>query len=354
MNKYQELFKKLQQEKVNSPSDVNDHIMVFDGLNTFIRAFGATPSTNEDGEHIGGITGFLFSIGKAIRDFKPSRCIIVFDGRGGSARRKKIYSDYKGNRANKTRLRRHDHQNFATIEDEQEAMRYQFSRLVSYLDNLPVTFIAIDGIEADDTIAYIAQMYEEQAKKLTIVSTDRDFYQLISPTLQVWSPIKKKMYDTETLLEEFGVHPNNYVVYRTFTGDTSDNIPGVDGFGPKTILKTFPELADEKEFTLEDLQQKCNDKILLNEGKSFQKVLDSYDIIDKNYQLMNIKLLNIPAQNASTIRGIMQQAIPTLNKMEFQRLFMEDKMWTTMKNLPEWLNNTWLSLNAFAMQTNNK
>jgi 5'-3' exonuclease len=354
MNKYQQLFKQLQQEKVNAPSDVNDHIMVFDGLNTFIRAFGATPSTNEDGDHIGGITGFLFSIGKAIRDFKPSRCVIVFDGRGGSARRKKIYGDYKGNRANKTRLRRHDHQNFATIEDEQEAMRYQFSRLVSYLDNLPVTFLSIDGIEADDTIAYIAQMYENISKKVTIVSTDRDFYQLISPTLQVWSPIKKKMYDVDTLIEEFGVHPNNYVVYRTFTGDNSDNIPGVDGFGPKTILKTFPELADAKEFTLEDLQNKCNDKILLKEGKSFQKVLDSYDIIDKNYRLMNIKLLNIPAQNASTIRGIMQQEIPALNKIEFQRLFMEDKMWTTMKNLPEWLNSTWLSLNAFAMQTHKK
>ena len=276
----------------------------------------------------------------------------MFDGRGGSARRKKIYGDYKGNRANKTRLRRHDHQTFATIEDEQEAMRYQFSRLVSYLDNLPVTFLSIDGIEADDTIAYIAQMYAD--KRVTIVSTDRDFYQLISPTLQVWSPIKKKMYSTETLIEEFGVHPNNYVVYRTFTGDTSDNIPGVDGFGPKTILKTFPELADAKEFTLEDLRNKCDDKILLKEGKSFQKVLDSYDIIEKNYQLMNIKLLNIPAQNSSTIRGIMQQEIPTLNKIEFQRLFMEDKMWTTMKNLPEWLNSTWLSLNAFAMQTHKK
>lgn len=354
MNKYQQLFKKLQEEKVSGPSNVNDHVMVFDGTNTFIRAFGATPSTNEDGDHIGGLTGFLFSIGKAIRDFRPSRCVIVFDGRGGSARRKKIYGDYKGNRANKTRLRRHDHQQFATIEDEQEAMRYQFSRLVSYLDNLPVTLLAIDGIEADDTIAYIAQMYEEVSKKVTIVSTDRDFYQLISPTLQVWSPIKKKMYDEAALIEEIGVHPNNYVVYRTFTGDNSDNIPGVPGIGPKTILKTFPELVDATEFTLEALQEKCEDKRLLKEGKPFQKVLDNYDIIDKNYRLMNIKLLNIPAQNCTTIRGIMQQPIPAINKMEFQRLFMEDKMWTTMKNLPEWLNSTWLSLNAFAMQTHNK
>ncbi len=352
MNKYQQLFKKLQEEKENGPSDVNDHIMVFDGLNTFIRAFGATPSTNEDGDHIGGITGFLFSIGKAIRDFRPSRCVIVFDGRGGSARRRKIYGDYKGNRANKTRLRRHDHQQFATIEDEQEAMRHQFSRLVSYLDNLPVTFISIDGIEADDTIAYIADMYKDIAKKITIVSTDRDFYQLISPTLQVWSPIKKKMYDEAALLEEFGVHPNNYVVYRTFTGDTSDNIPGVAGIGPKTIIKSLPELANPVECTLDDLFEKCKNK--LNESRTYEKMLSNESTIEKNYRLMNIKLLDIPAQSASVIRGIMQQPISTMNKMEFQRLFMEDKMWTTMKNLPDWLNNTWLSLNAFAMQTHKK
>ena len=81
MNKYQKLFQELSKEKENAPSDVNDNILIFDGLNTFIRAFGATPSTNEDGDHIGGMTGFLFSIGKAVRDFKPSRCIIVFDGR---------------------------------------------------------------------------------------------------------------------------------------------------------------------------------------------------------------------------------------------------------------------------------
>jgi DNA polymerase I len=354
MNKYQELFKKLQEDKANGPSDVNDHIIVFDGLNAFIRAFGATPSTNEDGEHIGGISGFLFSIGKAVRDFKPSRCIIVFDGRGGSARRKKIHGDYKANRANKTRLRRHDHQNYVTIEDEQEAMRHQFSRLISYLDNLPVTFLSIDGIEADDTIAYIADKYEPISKKITIVSTDRDFYQLISPKIQIWSPIKKKMYDEQSLIDEFGVHPLNYVIYRTFTGDLSDNIVGVNGFGPKTILKTFPELALPTEFTLEDLRAKCETNKLLKEGKSYGKVLDSYGIIETNYQLMNIKLLHIPAQSASVIRGILEQPIPSLNKIEFQRLFMEDKMWTAMKNLPEWLNSTWLSLSAFAMQTHKK
>jgi DNA polymerase-1 len=349
MNKYQKLFKELQQERSLTPTNTDDHILVVDGLNMFIRAFGATPGYNEDGQHVGGLSGFLYSIGKVVRDLRPSRCVIVFDGKGGSAKRKRIYSDYKGNRANKTKLRRHDHHE-TTLEQEQESMRHQFSRLISYLDNLPITFISMDGIEADDTIAYIAEMYQDVCNKMTIVSTDRDFYQLISPAIQVWSPIKKKMYDETALLEEFGVHPMNYVVYRTFTGDASDNIPGVDGFGPKTILKTFPELADVKEFTLDDLQNKCK---LLTESKNHQKVLDNYETIDKNYRLMNIKLLDIPAQTSTKIRGILEQPIPSLNRSEFQRLFYEDKMWSIMKNLPEWLTNTWLSLNAFAKQTQN-
>ena len=347
-NKYQQLFKELQQERSSSPSSVNDHLMVFDGLNTFIRSFGATPAYNEDGDHIGGITGFLYSVGKTIRDFKPSRCVIVFDGRGGSAKRKKIYGDYKANRANKTKLRRHDHHD-STIEDEQESMRHQFSRLVSYLDNLPVTFMAIDGIEADDAIAYIAQMYEDTCKKITIVSTDRDFYQLVDNRIQVWSPIKKKMYDVEAVHEEFGVHPNNMVIYRSFTGDASDNIPGVNGIGPKTILKLIPELAQPAEYSVDELLDKSRNN--LKESKSYQKILDNARIIEQNYQLMNIKLLDIPAQTASKIRGIMEQPISELNRSEFQRLFYEDKMWAIMKNLPEGLNNTWLSLNAFAKQT---
>jgi len=209
--------------------------------------------------------------------------------------------------------------------------------------------MAIDGIEADDAIAYIAQMYEDTCKKITIVSTDRDFYQLVDDRIQVWSPIKKKMYDVDAVHEEFGVHPNNMVIYRSFTGDASDNIPGVNGIGPKTILKLIPELSQSAEFSVDNLLDKSRNN--LKESKSYQKILDNARIIEQNYQLMNIKLLDIPAQTASKIRGIMQQPISELNKPEFQRLFYEDKMWAIMKNLPEWLNNTWLSLNAFAKQT---
>ena len=252
IKKYIEL---VEQGRDSVPSNVNDHIMVFDGLNTFIRSFSATPSTNEDGEHVGGITGFLYSVGKAIRDNKPSRCIIVFDGVGGSKKRKSISPAYKANRANKTKLRRYDHTE-TSIEDEQELMKQQFQRLIEYLDALPLTFLSIDGIEADDTIAYIANKYHDISKKITIVSTDRDFYQLIDDHIQVWSPTKKKMYNREELLNEFQVSPENFVLYRTFTGDKSDNIEGLRGVGDKTLLSIFPELSSQRELSIDYVMHK--------------------------------------------------------------------------------------------------
>ena len=338
MNKYQELFKQLQKEKESINQSPDDHIMIFDGLNTFIRSFSATPSTNEDGEHIGGITGFLYSIGKCVRDFKPSRCIIVFDGVGGSKRRKKIYKDYKGNRANKTRLRRHDH-HFANIEQEQEAMRYQFSRLVSYLDALPVTFLSMDGIEADDTIAYITQMYEEKSKKITIISTDRDFYQLVNDQIEIWSPIKKKMYDTERVLTEFGVHPKNYVMYRSFTGDKSDNIPGVHGCGIKTLVKRFPEITENKKLSVDDLFSLAEEK--KGKIKIYDDILKSKEQILMNRELMQLDDPDISGNIKMSILGRYDEEINPINKLNIMKVLVKYKVTDAFgKNFNDWLRDT--------------
>ena len=81
----------------------------------------------------------------------------------------------------------------------------------------------------------------------------------------------------EAVIDEFGVHPNNMVLYRSFTGDKSDNIPGVSGIGPKTILKLIPEIVNEQQVTLEDLFKKSNQ--LLTEVKQYQRILDSHEIL---------------------------------------------------------------------------
>ena len=126
----------------------NDKILVIDGLNTFIRVFSVIPTLNDDGIHIGGIVGFLKSVGYAIKMLRPTRCIIVFDGKGGSTRRRKVYSEYKNRRKTKIRLNRANE--YSSVEDEHQSMLLQLQRGVEYLENLPLTLLSIDNIEADE------------------------------------------------------------------------------------------------------------------------------------------------------------------------------------------------------------
>ena len=101
LSKYIELLKEIQQEKDSVDSvNINSRIMLIDGTNFYLRCFMANPSLNENGEHLGGSLGFLRSLGSYIKTFKPTRVIITFDGKGGSQKRRDIFSDYKGNRLN--------------------------------------------------------------------------------------------------------------------------------------------------------------------------------------------------------------------------------------------------------------
>ena len=144
MNRYKELFNQVisEHEKGVEVTDVNSNILIFDGLNTFIRVFSAIPALNDDGDHIGGVTGFLRSIAAAIRQLKPTRVIICFDGKGGSKRRKKIFPDYKANRAVKTKFNRYDE--FLSHDEEQASMYKQFARVAEYLDFLPILSLSIE------------------------------------------------------------------------------------------------------------------------------------------------------------------------------------------------------------------
>ena len=136
--------------------NLNDRVLITDGLNTFIRAHAVNPSLNDDGMHGGALIGFLRSIRYTIEKLQPTRCIIVFDGKGGSKRRRKIYPEYKSNRKVKSRLNRHVDWSTSPA-DEQESMKLQMGRLIQYLEQLPITLISIDDIEADDSIAYITK-----------------------------------------------------------------------------------------------------------------------------------------------------------------------------------------------------
>ena len=320
----------------------DDRVLIVDGLNTYIRVFSAVPALNDDGDHVGGVVGFLRSIAALVRQFKPTRCVLVFDGKGGSARRKKVFSNYKANRAVKTKFNRHEE--FANIEDEQASMKAQFSRMVEYLQTLPVTLISIDHVEADDVIAYLAQETFAKSERVIISSTDRDFLQLVSDRVQVWSPVKKKLYDKRSLQEEYLVHPNNYLTYRTVIGDKSDNIPGVNGVALKTLVKLFPELTEEAQVDVDMLV----DKATQIKGKAALTLSEAKMQLDMNWDLMQLKDVDIPANTKLLVHDIAHRPINKMNQLEFKKMFMQDKLYTVIKDVDFWLRDTFLSLTAYS------
>ena len=169
----------LNELRINGPQDdqhLNSRVLIIDGLNTFIRAYAASPVTNGDGEHVGDISGTLLSIGHAIKNIDPTRVVVVFDGKNGTAKRRQIYPDYKANRKFKIRLNRSEEV------DKQDNQLEQLIRLTQYLETLPITVITAEATEADDTIAYIAQDYlsEKKDSQVFIMSSDKDFYQLVN------------------------------------------------------------------------------------------------------------------------------------------------------------------------------
>jgi 5'-3' exonuclease len=106
-----------------------------------------------------------------------------------------------------------DTKNLLHYKMSKQSMKRQYGRMIQYLQCLPITTLAIDNIEADDAIAYIAnEVFTEQENKATIVSTDRDFLQLVNNRISVWSPIKKKMYTPSVMREEFGIDAKNYLL----------------------------------------------------------------------------------------------------------------------------------------------
>ena len=314
----------------------NDKVLIIDGLNTFIRVFSVIPTTNDDGIHVGGIVGFLRSIGYTINMIRPTRTIIVFDGKGGSNRRRKIYPEYKQNRRTKYRVNRSN--SFASQDDEKMNMIMQIQRVVEYLDNLPVTVLSYDNIEADDTIGYVCRQVLTDSQ-ITIMSTDKDFLQLANGRIKIWSPTKKKMYDENSVLEEYGISSHNYIWYRVLDGDKSDNISGVRGLGLKTIQKKLPFLSENRIVEMDEV---------LNE------LPEHKDTIELNYKLMQLSDVDISASTKTKIVDRINEPINRLVKFQFEKMFLEDMLFTALPNVTSWLLTNFNQLNRYAEKTHNK
>ena len=328
---------------VNTKKDKNSDILIVDGTNNFIRCWTVVPTLSDNGDHVGGVSGFLSSLGYAIKLLKPTRVIVVFDGKGGSDRRRKLYPQYKEGRKITKRLNR-AYEDISNAETEQKSVVEQMGKLVAFLQELPVNVISIDHIEADDAIAYIAtQMYKDS--RITIMSGDRDFMQLVNNRVHIWSPIKKKVYGVQDVINEYGVHPTNFIYYRILEGDTSDNIDGVKGIGLKTAIKIFPMLTEAEETSVDKILLRAHDCI--NEKKAYASVVEHSEIVKRNYMLMQLKDPDFSPSLQLKISDSMAH-INSFNKFHFIQKLTTYGMHSSIPNFHVWLQEVFHPLSVFA------
>jgi DNA polymerase-1 len=322
----------------------NSNILLVDGTNLFIRGWAATNSMSENGNLVGGVVASLKSLGYANKLIAPTRCVVVFDGAGGSVKRRKLFPDYKSHRKNKIRLNR-AYEEMSDAPTEEESCRHQYQRFVQYLQILPVNLLSIDLVEADDVLAYLATDYFKDSEKVHIMSSDRDFLQLCDGRVQVYSPTKKRIYGPAEVLNDYHIHPNNFVLYRALDGDDSDDIPGIELAGPKTIVKHFPWLNESSLHTVDEVIKHADG--FKNKYKVCENICNGKAILDRNVALMQLKDTALTTIAQLHCNEVLQAAnIPMLDRNAFIKMVREDGIDANLPNHVNWLQDTFALLDS--------
>lgn len=286
-------------------------VMLVDAYNLFIRNFVANPLMAE-GQHVGGVTGFLQSLNSLLAAHRPKECVIVWEG-GGSTRRQSIFPDYKSKRRPVKLNRFHE----GEIPDTFENRNWQVRLLIHTMKNLPVRQIYVSDCEADDVIGYIAK-YSYSQSPVLIVSSDHDYLQLVDDRIKIWSPTLKSIVTKESVKEKTGIWPHNLLVARCFCGDTSDALPGVKGVGLKTMVKRFPSLAGDELVELEDIISAAT-AMPEKSPKIYADVKNSAKLGRMNWKLMKLDVSNLSWNQVTRVNSAVEAQIPSGNKMELIR-----------------------------------
>ncbi|MEK7206626.1 MAG: DNA polymerase I [Pseudomonadota bacterium] len=204
--------------------DKDKLLVLVDGSSYLYRAFHAMPSlTNSRGEPTGAVYGVVNMLRRLLADYAPRYIAVVFDAKGRTFR-DDIYAEYKANRP--------------PMPDELSAQIVSLHEIVRAL-GLPL--LQIQGVEADDVIGTLAQQAAADGLDTLISTGDKDMAQLVNAQVHLVDTMKDVVYDREAVIAKFGVPPERIIDYLTLVGDTSDNIPGVPGIGPKTAAKLLQE-----------------------------------------------------------------------------------------------------------------
>jgi DNA polymerase I len=203
-------------------------LYIVDAVNFLFRSYyGIGPMTNPQGESTNALFGFIRSIYKLMADFSPDYIIAVFDGPDNKQKRTEMYADYKIHRKGMP-----------------EDLFPQLAKAHYWCEIAGIPFLSIPGVEADDTMGSIAVWAEKQGIKVFLCSSDKDLCQLVDDKIMMVQPHKDNLIVDKKKVEElYGITPKQMVDYLAIVGDASDNIPGLEGFGPKTAAALLQEFG---------------------------------------------------------------------------------------------------------------
>jgi 5'-3' exonuclease len=244
--------------------------------------------------------------------------VIVWDGPGGSRKRRQQNKNYKEGR----KPIRVNRPNNLTPEEQRENMVWQQVRLIEYLNELPVIQFRFDEIEADDVISYVSRLPHYQGWQKVIVSNDKDFIQLCDDETVLFRPTQKVVHNKMNIVEQFDIHPGHFAVARAIAGDASDNLVGVPRAGLKSIAKNLNFLRQDKDVTLHEVFDFCENTE--SKAKFFTNILEHKDIVISNYKLMQLYAPAISLQSQQKVHYALDNFEHDYNKTEILRMMNQD------------------------------
>ncbi|MHA7969284.1 DNA polymerase I [Rhizobium sp. CAU 1783] len=283
-----------------------DHLFLIDGSGFIFRAFHALPplTRKSDGLPVGAVSGFCNMLWKLLTDARdtsvgvtPSHLAVIFDY-SSKTFRKELYPEYKANRS---------------APPEELVPQFGLIREATRAFNLPC--IETEGFEADDIIATYARAAEAIGADVTIVSSDKDLMQLVTSNVHMYDSMKDKQIGIPDVVEKWGVPPEKMIDLQSLTGDSTDNIPGIPGIGPKTAAQLLEEYGD-----LDTLLARAEE---IKQVKRRENIVANAELARLSRQLVTLRTdvpLDLPLDALSLEKQDGPRLIGFLKTMEFTTL----------------------------------
>lgn len=294
-------------------------ILIVDALNLFTRHFIANPAMSDHGYHVGGIVGFLNSLRLMNERFSPEKVFVIWES-GGSSRRRAILPEYKSRRRPQKLNRYYDDE----IPDTVQGRDNQISVIVEILKKTPICQMYVPDCEADDVIGYISKYSFPNEKKM-ILSSDKDFYQLLGEKVEIYSPTKKMRITHSDIVDEYNISPENFCLAKSICGDSSDNISGIKGAGFKTIAKRFPLMKGEESVMLSEILKICQERhVDKRSPKIYSDLIENKDIIKRNWRLIYLDTSNLSHNQIKRIGDTIDTFEPSRDKISVMRTLIRE------------------------------